>query len=173
MMPRISQAFVRASSGWLAAGFTFGATTLVVKASGAPSPLWALRETHIHALLVGWLIQFAAGIAYAIFPRLAAPPGRGDPRLAWLSLAALNLGAAAGTTYPVLAALGLAGPAGGFKIASGLLDLAALALFATVMWRRIRTVNPVWPPDLPVLPNRHDSHSLKTNPGPAASPGPD
>lgn len=149
MMPRLSRAFVRASSVWLAAGFTFGATTLVVKALRAPSPLWLLRESHIHALLVGWLIQFAAGIAYAIFPRLTHAPGRGDTRLAWVSFAALNFGTAAGAVYPALAGLGLAGPADMLKISSGVLDLLALALFARVMWPRIRTVNAVWPKDLP------------------------
>jgi hypothetical protein len=137
----------------LALGFSLGALTLVAKATGGASPLWLLRDTHIHLLLFGWLVQFAMGVALAIFPRLASGPPRGDPRAAWLVFGLLNTGVLSGAIQP-MAAAGSPDVSSGLLILAGLCDLAAAAIFARVMWSRVRTVNPVWPTDLPVMRGR-------------------
>jgi hypothetical protein len=138
----------------LALGFSLGAAVLVVKAAGGASPLWLLRESHIHLLLFGWLAQFAMGVALAIFPRLASGLPRGDPRAAWLCFGLLNLGVVSGATAPIPAALGLTAASAGLLALAGACDLLAMAVFARIMWARVRTVNPVWPTDLPVMPGR-------------------
>jgi hypothetical protein len=137
----------------LALGFSLGALTLIAKATGGGSPLWLLRETHIHLLLFGWLVQFAMGVALAIFPRLASGPPRGDPRAAWLVFGLLNAGVLSGAIQP-LAAAGWPAASGGLLVIAGVCDLAAAAVFARIMWARVRTVNPVWPTDLPVMRGR-------------------
>ncbi len=144
-MPPVSGLMVRAATTHLALGFSLGAITLVVKATGQPSPLWSLRETHIHVLLFGWLFQFAAGVALAILPRLPAGPPRGDERLAWLAFGALNIGVVSGGLAPLAA-----GSAANFQFMAGLGYLVAVGSFARAIWARVRTVNPVWPTDFPV-----------------------
>jgi hypothetical protein len=137
----------------LALGFSLGALVLVAKATSGASPLWLLRETHIHLLLFGWLVQFAMGVALAIFPRLASGPPRGDPRAAWLVFWLINTGVVSGALQP-LAADSAPAVSGVMLVVAGLCDLAAIAVFARVMWARIRTVNPVWPTNLPVMRGR-------------------
>lgn len=151
MMPPPSRAMAGAATVHLALGFSLGAFTLLAKASGSASPLWLLRETHIHLLLFGWLVQFAMGVALAIFPRLASGPPRGDPRAAWLVFGLLNSGAICGGVAPIAASVDF--PAGhtGLLALAGACDAVAVAVFARLMWARVRTVNPVWPTDLPVM----------------------
>lgn len=154
MMPAPSRAMAGAATLHLAVGFSLGALTLGAKASGGASPLWLLRETHIHLLLLGWLAQFAMGVALAIFPRLASGPPRGNPRLAWLCFWLLNTGVVSGALAPLAAALGAPAASGPMLVVAGACDVMAVLLFARVMWARIRTVNPVWPTDLPVMRGR-------------------
>ncbi|MEO6062271.1 MAG: hypothetical protein ABIQ99_10055 [Thermoflexales bacterium] len=135
----------------LALGFSLGAVVLAAKAAGVASPLWLLRETHIHLLVFGWLAQFAMGVALAIFPRLASGPPRGDPRAAWVCFGLLNLGVVSGAVSPLAAAMGWTAASGGLLGLAGACDVLAVAVFARVMWARVRTVNPVWPTDLPVM----------------------
>mgnify|MGYP001174137940 CR=1 FL=1 len=153
MMPPPSRAMAGAATVHLALGFSLGALVLVAKATSGASPLWLLRETHIHLLLFGWLVQFAMGVALAIFPRLASGPPRGDPRAAWLVFWLINTGVVSGALQP-LAADSAPAVSGVMLVVAGLCDLAAIAVFARVMWARIRTVNPVWPTNLPVMRGR-------------------
>lgn len=153
MMPAPSRAMTGAATVHLALGYSLGALTLAAKASGAASSLWLLRETHIHLLLIGWLAQFAMGVALAIFPRLAAGPPRGSPRAAWLVFWLLNAGVVCGALQP-LAGDGAPALSGAMQAVAGIADLAAIGVFARVMWARVRTVNPVWPTDLPVMRGR-------------------
>ena len=151
MMPPASRAMTGAATLPLALGFSLGAVVLLAKAGGGASPVWLLRETHIHLLLFGWLAQFAMGVALAIFPRLASGPPRGDPRAAWVCFGLLNLGVVSGALAPIPAALGWIGVSGGLLGLAGAGEMLAVAVFARVMWARVRTVNPVWPTDLPVM----------------------
>ena len=150
MMPPPSRAMAGAATVHLALGFSLGAFTLLAKASGTASPLWLLRETHIHGLLFGWLVQFAMGVALAIFPRLASGPPRGDPRAAWGCFVMINTGALCGGLAPI--ATLMSGPFAGAVLSAlaGVSFAAAVALFMLLMWARVRTVNPIWPVDLPV-----------------------
>lgn len=151
MMPPPSRAMAGAATLHLALGFSLGAAVLVAKASGGASPVWLLRETHIHLLLLGWLVQFAMGVALAIFPRLASGPPRGDPRAAWLCFGLLNFGVVSGALTPIPAALGWTAASSSLLGLAGACYVLAVAVFARVMWARVRTVNPVWPTDLPVM----------------------
>src|SRR5512139_2102668 len=92
-MPRLSAWFVRASLIFLAAGFTLGALMQVNQAWSFYPPIWKLLPVHIEILLMGWLLQLAAGVAFWILPRWSASPNpRGNENLVWLAFWLVNLG---------------------------------------------------------------------------------
>ena len=138
-MDRLSSAMVRASFGWLLAGFVLGALMLMDRAVPGSWRRWA-TPTHGHMLFVGWFVQFAIGIAYWLLPRrrTAERPLGYDERPALAAAAALNLGlllrAAAepaeragqadGWTLPMLAA-------------SAALQVGAVAVFVAQLWARV------------------------------------
>lgn len=121
---------VRAALLWQALGVTFGGLMLVGKALPLPAWVAALRGGHVHVLLVGWLIQFACGVAFWILPRLDAAGDRGDERPAWAAALALNLGV-------VLALYGVATGAEWATIAAGALYAAGGIAFVTHAWPRV------------------------------------
>lgn len=92
-MPRLSRLFVRSALLHLVIGFGAGAALLCVKAGVADPLLWVWLPAHVDALLAGWMIQLACGVAYWILPRLGAA-GRGRSWLAALAFALLNAGSA-------------------------------------------------------------------------------
>ncbi len=94
-MPRLSRYMVRASLVHLATGFLIGGLMLAHKAVPLYPAIPFLLGWHVHALLFGWTVQLAFGVAYWIFPRLSswgfAHP-RGYPELAWAALLFINGG---------------------------------------------------------------------------------
>jgi hypothetical protein len=122
---------IRAALIWLALGYSMGGLLLAHKGIAIAPRLWLLREAHIHALLMGWTLQLAAGVAFWILPRLDASGARGDERPVWLSFAAINAGAAVGVAAAVSQAAGL------YALAGALYALAALA-FVRHAWPRVR-----------------------------------
>ena len=99
-MPRLSVWFLRASMLYLAAGFTFGALMLANKAIPFLPWLWRLRPIHVEILLVGWIAQFAMGVAFWMLPRFHS--SRGDVRPAWAAffLLAPELAGVGGAAWP-------------------------------------------------------------------------
>lgn len=89
-MPRLSAWFIRAALTWLAVGFTAGALLLANKGWPISAGLWRLLPLHMEALLVGWLMQLAIGVAYWILPRWQNQ--RGEVRPAWAAFFLINVG---------------------------------------------------------------------------------
>jgi len=127
-MPRWSAWAIRAAFLHLMTGFTLGALLLAHKGVPYWPAAWVLLPSHIEILLVGWMVQFALGVAFWILPRY--PGGsRGNETLAVASIVLINLGvllAAFQAAGPVLLVLGMA------------CQVAAGALFAAHAWGRIR-----------------------------------
>lgn len=94
-MPRLSRYMVRASLVHLVTGFLIGGLMLAHKAVPVHPAVPALLGWHVHALLFGWTVQLAFGVAYWTFPRLAswgfAHP-RGYPGPAWAAFFLINGG---------------------------------------------------------------------------------
>lgn len=84
---------VRLSLLWLLAGFIVGGLMLVDRDIPGSWRLWA-QPTHGHMLFVGWVLQFALGIAYWLLPRKRSPerPLGYNLRLAQIAVASLNIG---------------------------------------------------------------------------------
>ena len=101
--------------------------------------LW-LQPSHSHALLVGWLFQFALGIAYWLLPRKRSPERPLGYRIstAVAAVAALNLG----LVLRVVAEPAERSGHGGswtepvFAV-SALLQFGAALIFVTQLWPRI------------------------------------
>lgn len=130
-MPRLSVYFVRASLVYLALGFTFGGLLLANKGVMFLPLIWALLPVHIEFSFVGWMIQFAMGIAFWILPRFSTHPIRGREQLSWLAFFLLNLG----IWFVVLQ---IAVPVEWLSLAGRLLELLGMGLFAVGNWRRIK-----------------------------------
>ncbi len=136
-MPRLSRWMVRAAFLHLAYGFLFGGLMLLQKAWPLYPQAMALLPWHIHAMLIGWTVQFAFGVAFWIFPRFALErPGdpRGRTGLAWAAFGLLNAGvvlAGAGAWIPLPAAAGL-------PFLGATLEAAGVGAFLIHLWPRIR-----------------------------------
>ena len=89
-MPLLSAWTVRAAFTWLALAALVGALLLMRGLLGLPG-LGALIPVHAEMMLVGWMMQFAFGIAHWILPRRPAE-GRGALGPVAAVVVALNLG---------------------------------------------------------------------------------
>jgi cbb3-type cytochrome oxidase subunit 1 len=134
-MERYVSSFLRAALLWLVAGTFLGATM-------AAHPAWVVyRPAHAHALLLGFVMMFIAGVAYHVIPRFAMAPLR-SPRLAVVHLVLANLGLG-------LLVAGFIGrvrhPQGWLPVLSvgGICSLVALWLFAWNIWRTLDRAAPI------------------------------
>ncbi|MCL4863485.1 MAG: hypothetical protein KJZ93_29035 [Caldilineaceae bacterium] len=129
-MPRLAVWAIRAALLYLALGFTFGALILWNKGLPLHPQLWRLLPAHIDFLLFGWTMQLVLGVAYWILPRFQTR--RGNPLLAWLAFALLNVGVWLVSMAPFA-------PAPGFLNLGGrLAECAAALAFAAHAWPRIK-----------------------------------
>ena len=129
---------IRTALIWLGLGFSAGGLVLLSKGLLALPWLWALRGSHIHMLLVGWVVQLACGVAYWILPRLDAQGSRGDERVVWGCYVALNAGAGLGAMAGPLALVPAAARfVAAMLVAAGALDLVAALLFLRNAWPRV------------------------------------
>ena len=137
-MDRVSSWMVRASFGWLLAGVTTGAVMMVDDRVPGAWRGW-MGTTHAHMLMVGWLLQFALGVAFWLLPRSRAPkrPLGYAERPALVAVIVLNAGM-------LLRALGepaeRAGHASGWTelalVLSAAAQVAAIVSFVSQLWPR-------------------------------------
>jgi len=102
--------FLRAALLWLLFGTALGLTMAV-------HPAWIVyRPVHVHALLLGFVTMFIAGVGYHVLPRFSGT-GLDSPRLADVHLIIANVGlvvlecgfiarVVAGSLAPALLAIG-------------------------------------------------------------------
>lgn len=131
-MPNLSVWAIRASLVYLMAGFTIGAAMLWNRGVQLDPRLWLLLSAHIEFLLVGWILQLTVGVAYWILPRHRTTPKRGNPWLAWASVAMLNVG------ILLVAGSGFSSRSGDLLTAGRIVEFIAVAAFALNSWPRLR-----------------------------------
>jgi hypothetical protein len=130
-VPYLSRIIIRTALVWLAIGYTIGGLLLLNKALPMRAWLWTLRYTHVHLLLIGWMVQVACGVAFWILPRLDVGGARGDERLVWLCYAALNSGVVLAALHdPLAAAIGENMLLDLMPVGAGVLYLVAIVAFA-------------------------------------------
>lgn len=138
-MDRLSVVMVRCSLIWLLGGVVIGSLMLVDRGIPGNWRLW-MSPSHGHMLFVGWLVQFALGIAYWLMPRKRSterPLGyREGPAI--VGVVALNVGLA---LRVVAEPLERTGHGNALTLAllggSSALQVAAIALFVGQLWPRI------------------------------------
>src|SRR5574340_783068 len=91
-MPRLSVRFIRASLVYLLVGFTLGALLLAHKGVPYYPAIWAVFPIHMEFLVAGWLIQFAMGVGFWIFPRYGTGAPRGNEKLSEAAFWLFNTG---------------------------------------------------------------------------------
>ena len=130
-MPRLSRLMIRTALVWLALGYTIGGLLLLNKGLAMLAWPWTLRYTHVHLLLIGWMVQFAFGVAFWILPRLDAGGARGDERPVWICYAGLNGGVVLAALHdPLAAAIGKTLAVDLMLVAAGALYIVAIGAFA-------------------------------------------
>ncbi|WP_110517661.1 hypothetical protein [Herpetosiphon llansteffanensis] len=130
-MPKFSIFSIRASLLYLVIGGSVGGIMLVSKAIGVWPWIWYWRTAHIHAMLVGWLLNLIFGVAFWILPRLDAHGWRGSPWLVWSASGLLQAALA------VLVWASIRPWSAAIAIASSLECLAAIAI-AWHCWPRLQ-----------------------------------
>ena len=132
-MPPLTRWFLRSAIVCLLAGLALGVFT--AGATGAAAA--AAQPLAVHLLVVGWATQMIFGVAFWMFPRPGGA-GFGDPRPGWTAFASLNIGLLLRAAAEPAAQLGAAGAFTALALAvSAASQLAAVLLFAGIMWRRI------------------------------------
>jgi hypothetical protein len=131
-VPFLSVLLVRTALCWLAAGAAMGALLLASKALPLPGEVFRLFHVHSEAVLVGWMVQFAMGVAWWILPKFPRLPERGPAAPVWAAWLLLNAGV-------LLAGVGRSlGAPDGVVMAGRSAELLAAAAFAAAAWPRIK-----------------------------------
>ena len=134
-MERHVALFLRSALLWLVAGSFIGATM-------AAHPSWlAYRPAHLHAMLLGFVMMFIAGVAYHVIPRFTMAPLE-SPRLARVHLVL----AQAGMVLLMLGVIGRVHRLGIWPSALSLGPIASLLglwAFAWNIWRTLDAAVPV------------------------------
>ena len=150
-MPLTSRVTVKASIVYLALGAMLGALLLIHRWLPLGPAIEALRASHVQFLVAGWLTQFIIGVAWWLFPPLAiglradAPlpvrrgqSQRGSETLFWIALACLNAGILLRALFEPLYHWTKLDLFGILADLSGIVLLAAAALFVVNLWSRVR-----------------------------------
>lgn len=138
-MDPLSALMLRLSLCWLVLGVIVGGVMLNAQVLPAD---WraAIAPTHGHMLFVGWLVQFALGVAYWLLPRQRTPErprGYGE-RLAYAAVIALNIGLLMRVAGEP--AQNMDWPGGWIAptlTVSAILQVAAIVVFAIQLWPRV------------------------------------
>lgn len=131
-MPFLSVLLVRTALCWLAGGAAMGALLLASKAAPLPAGVFRLFHVHSEAVLIGWMVQLAMGVAWWILPKHPHLPERGPAAPVWAAWLLLNVGV-------VLAGVGRSvGASDGVVVAGRAAELLAAAAFAAAAWPRIK-----------------------------------
>lgn len=129
-MARISVWFVRASLLHFAVGASAGAWQLAARADVLPVAGWSLRTMHVEGMLLGWLVQFALGVALWILPFSRSVS---EDRRFWFAWGLLNGGI-------LLVALGTDGLVPPLRVLGRASELGAGGLLVWGLWPRLRAL---------------------------------
>ncbi len=131
-MPRLSVWMVRTALLHLGIGITIGALMLWNKGNLFDIRIWLLVSTHLEMLIVGWLVQFALGVAFWVLPRFTQEPRYGNVRRGWLGFALLNIGVLVVIMSLLIGAFVQFQPLGHF------LEVIAALMLGSVLWPRVK-----------------------------------
>ena len=135
-MKSISVTIIRIALVWLLVGTTTGTWMLLNRAGVVGAGIWIFRPSHIDTMLLGFMIQFALGVALWILPRARHAANRKPANDGWAA-ALFNVG----LVLRIVASM--SGPSAAsqssFYIGTGILA-AGLGLLVWKLWPRIQSI---------------------------------
>ncbi len=141
-MPIEPRIFIKTGVVYLFLTFLVGGIMTIMEATGHAVPL-IFEVEHGHMGFVGWLVNVVVGVALWMFPldqtRFAQTRGRYPTRAVWLCYACLNIGLPLRLVAEPWYQLG-GGHAlsAALLVVSGVLQVAAVAFLAYIVWMRVR-----------------------------------
>ncbi len=141
-MPFEARLFIKTGIVYMLVTFLFGAILLAAEGLGHTAP-FVVDVEHGHAGFVGWLVNVVIGVALWMFPlskeSFPTSAGRYPPRAALVCWGCLNVGLLIRLfVEPWYQLGGHSVVAGAALVVSAVLQLSAVAIFAFIVWHRIR-----------------------------------
>jgi hypothetical protein len=127
-VPRLVRFLIRGALACLVAALTLGLVRALAPGNHWLAGAWPV---YLHLLVIGWLSQLVAGVAYWMFPRV----DRGVPPTDWRGWAVFVL-INAGLLLRVIAEPTVM--RGAWLPLAALLQFLAMAIFAWSIWPRVR-----------------------------------
>lgn len=137
-MPTVTRMFIKTALVYACAGMLLSTLWLINGIWLLHPLIGAIQPTAIHLIVIGWLTQLIVGVALWMFPVWSKAQPRGPEWLSWACYGLLNAGLLLRVIAEPLSAQRAASPVGWILIGSAVLQVAALWLFAALMWRRVR-----------------------------------
>jgi heme/copper-type cytochrome/quinol oxidase subunit 1 len=137
-MHSLVRRYIKTAIGFLLVGLVTGGWMLARRELNGVFPGAYTVSAHTHAILVGFVMMMILGVALWLFPRPDKSDDRYRPGLAEASYWMLTVGSAVRVIGELLRPGLTAAWLRWAVLLGGLLQIAALALFFTNLWSRIR-----------------------------------
>lgn len=137
-MPTVTRIFIKTALVYACVGMLLSALWLINAAWLLHPLIGAIQPTTIHVTVIGWLTQLIVGVALWMFPMWSKAQPRGPEWLSWACYGLLNAGLVLRLIAEPLSAQRSAPVVSWILIISAVLQVAALWLFAALVWRRVR-----------------------------------
>lgn len=131
-MPRLTIFYIRISLFYLLTSSLIGILFLLSREYSSLLFFLKWKNVHLIWILFGWLLQFAIGTAWWIFPRLFTENKYGNLKLGWLGFLLINTALLLQIIhpyFPIVMKLGF------------VMIFIGLAIQAFSLWRRVLTYN--------------------------------
>jgi len=132
--------FIKTGIAFLGLGLSLGAVLLFRREALGRFPNPFLVSAHVHAVGIGFVMFLILGVALWLFPRAPADDTRYRPGWILASYWILMPATLGRVILEATRAWTAAGTVRGLVLATGLAQVAGLALYFFTMWSRIRPV---------------------------------
>jgi len=137
-MATVTRIFIKTALGYACIGMLLSALWLINGVWTLHPLLGAIQPMAIHMIVIGWLTQLIVGVALWMFPVWSKAQPRGPEWLSWTCYGLLNAGLILRVIAEPLSTQAMTPLLSWILIFSALLQVAALWLFAGLVWRRVR-----------------------------------
>lgn len=137
-MPTITRTFIKTALAYALLGTLLSALWLINAVWPLHPLLGAIQPTALHMIVIGWLTQLIVGVALWMFPIWSKELPRGPAWLGWTCYGLLNAGLLLRMIGEPLSARQAGPTTAWILVVSAVLHVAALWLFAGLVWRRVR-----------------------------------
>lgn len=137
-MPGVTRIFIKTALVYGCIGLLLNTLSVINSVWWRQPLLGAIQPTAIHLIVVGWLTQLIVGVALWMFPVWSKAQPRGPEWLGWTCYGLLNAGLLLRIIAEPLNAQRATPAVTVLLLSSAALQVAALWLFAALIWRRVR-----------------------------------